>query len=115
MPVYRVYRMKQLPQESFRWAAHAGGLALVRPKDYDPSGEVEAATTYSAWKILSISDRPLAAGDILETLEPADAAGELRIAKYIGFEPAEWLNIESRLELPPPRVATQPIDAPMAS
>lgn len=101
MPLYRVHRMKQTPRESFRWAAHTGGLAIVKPKDYDLSGEIESPTPYSAWKSFSSSDSPLAPGDLLETLGPEGVTGDLLIAKYIGFEPAKWWMPEPRPEMLP--------------
>ena len=82
--------MKQAPRENFRWAAQTGGLAIVKPKDYDFTGEVEAPTPYAAWKMLKASSNPLDAGDLLETVGQGGAPGELLIAKYIGFEPAKW-------------------------
>lgn len=82
--------MKDTPRENFRWAAHTGGLAVVKPKDFELDGEVEAGTPYSAWKLLLSEDRPLRTGDLLETYSVEGVATELRIVKYIGFEQAEW-------------------------
>ncbi len=90
MPRYRIHRMKETPRENFRWAAHTGGLAVVRPKDYDSNGEIEAASPYAAWKLLSASGTVLRTGDLLEAITPEGTPGELMIAKYIGFEPATW-------------------------
>jgi hypothetical protein len=94
MANYRIHRMKDSAQESFRWAAHTGGLAVVKPKDYDPSGEeeeVEGDNPYEIWKRLSASRRPLRPGDLIEQLaEDPAAAPRMWIAKYIGFEPAQW-------------------------
>jgi hypothetical protein len=86
--------LKDSQKEHFRWSAHTGGLAIVKLKDYEAGGEVESQTPYSLWKELQDSDsrhaeKPLSAGDLLETLE-ADGPGRLYIAKYIGFEPAQW-------------------------
>lgn len=83
--VFRIHRMKDAPRESFRWAPHTGGVAVVKPKDYDADAEVEGATPYAVWQLLRQSDRPLRAGDVLE-----DPSGTLQIAKYIGFERAQW-------------------------
>lgn len=97
MPRYRIHRIKQTPGESFRWAAHTGGEAQVKPKDYEPGDTVEAATPYAAWKLLGESRTPLRPGDLLEVIneseaEPQpDAKPELFITKYIGFEPAAWI------------------------
>src|SRR5690349_1829753 len=83
--VFRIHRMKDAPRESFRWAPHTGGVAIIKPKDYDAAGEVEGATAYAVWQLLKQSERPLRAGDVLE-----DTSGTLQIAKYIGFEKAQW-------------------------
>lgn len=90
MPRYRVHRIKEAPGESFRWAAHTGGLAVVKPRDYEPAGELDAATPYAAWKALAAANQPLHPGDLLEIVNSDGAPGDLQIAKYIGFEPAQW-------------------------
>lgn len=94
--IFRIHRMKDAPRENFRWAAHTGGVAVVKPKDYDADGEVEGATPYAAWQLLKESDRPLRAGDVLE-----DVSGTLQIAKYIGFEKAQWWVPEPKPVAPP--------------
>jgi hypothetical protein len=103
MPRYRIHRMKEAPRESFRWAPHTGGLAIVKPKDYDASREIEAPTPYSAWKMLIAEGEPLHPGDLLETLPLADGPAQLQIAKYIGFGPAQWFVPEPKPDaaLPP--------------
>ena len=101
MPRYRVHRIKEGPREQFRWAAHVGGLATVKPKDYEPGQEMDAATAYAAWKQLSDAGQPLRPGDLLEVINPDETSGELRIAKYIGFEPAQWFVPEPKSEAPP--------------
>ena len=83
--LFRIHRMKETAREAFRWAAHTSGLAIAKPKDYEAAGDVEAASAYDAWKQLRDGDRPLNTGDILE-----DESGTLLIAKYIGFERAQW-------------------------
>ncbi len=94
MPRYRIHRMKEAPRESFRWAAHTGGLAVTRRKDYEFSGEIGADTPYQAWKLMAEQGRPLHPGDLLEIRddgsETRDPAPAMWIAKYIGFEPAQW-------------------------
>ncbi|MGC2657036.1 MAG: hypothetical protein WA324_03590 [Bryobacteraceae bacterium] len=90
MPRYRVHRMKELPREQFRWAAHTGGLATVKPKDYEPAEEVQAPTPYALWKQFQANGAPLRPGDVLETLEDGAVQGQLQITKYIGFEAARW-------------------------
>lgn len=87
---YRIHRLKNTQRENFRWTAHTSGLAVVRSKDYDATGEVDAATPYAAWKTLQTEGRPLSPGDLLETVKGDGSPGELLIAKYIGFEPAAW-------------------------
>lgn len=90
MPRYLIHRIKQTPGEHFRWAAHTGGLAVVKMRDYEQAGAVEAATPYAAWKMLESENRPLHPGDVLECITADETAGDLTIFKYIGFEPAKW-------------------------
>ena len=94
MALYRIYQMKDTPRQQFRWAPHVSGSAAVKPKDYEPGDQVEADNEYDAWRLLRDEGRPLAVGDMLEGPE-----GQLRICKYVGFEPAQWL-------LPEPAPAT---------
>jgi len=96
MPRYRVHRLKEVPRESFRWAPHTGGLAIVKLKDYDLDGYVETSSPYAVWKALLAEGRPLRPGDLLETSHVDGAPGQLYIAKYIGFEPASWYVPEPR-------------------
>lgn len=96
MALYRIHRLKEGPRESFRWAAHTGGLAVVKSKDYDLGGGIEAATPYAAWKALLAEGRALRPGDLLERTGPEGEPGELQIAKYIGFEPAQWYVAEAK-------------------
>ena len=86
MPTYRIYRMKESQRQQFRWAPHLSGAANVKRKDYQESGQIEAANEYAAWDELRGTEKPLEVGDLLET-----DAGELRLCKYIGFEAAAWL------------------------
>jgi hypothetical protein len=86
MPSYRIYHMKDSLRQQFRWAPHVSGTATVKPKDYEPGGHVEASNEYEAWRALRESGQPLGVGDLLETEQ-----GQLRICKYVGFEPAEWV------------------------
>jgi hypothetical protein len=95
---YRIHRIREAPRENFRWAAHTGGLAIVKPKDYDVTEEIEAATPYAVWKILTAGGRPLYPGDLLETVLASGTPGELQITKYIGFEPAKWYVPEPKAE-----------------
>ena len=96
MPNYQIYRMKESPRQHFRWAPHVSGAANVKRRDYDESGQIEAANEYAAWEQMKSTERPLDVGDLLETDN-----GELRICKYIGFEAAAWV-------LPPVEPAADP-------
>lgn len=73
----------------------------MKPKDYEPSGEIEAENEYAAWALLRNSEAPLVVGDLLEL-----ASGDLRICKYVGFDEARWVMPE------PPREATSHSPAP---
>jgi len=101
MPLYRIYRMKDSPRQQFRWAPHVSGSASVKPKDYEPDGQVEAANEYEAWLHLRGTEQPLAVGDLLETPE-----NQLRICKYVGFEPAQWILPEPVPVTPEPAPVT---------
>jgi hypothetical protein len=108
MPVYRIYRMKDSPRQQFRWAPHVSGCASLKPKDYEQRGEVAALNEYDAWRTLKDSDEALAVGDLLETDD-----GQLRICKYVGFEPAQWVLPEPKhaAEAPPEPVEQAPQSA----
>jgi len=111
VPRYRIHRLKDSQKEHFRWAAHTGGLAIVKPKDYELGGEVESQTPYSLWKELQdkeakLPESPLSPGDLLETVE-IDGPGRLFITKYIGFEPAQWFVPEVKAETPQSEAALQ--------
>ncbi len=88
--LYRIHRMKDAPRENFRWASHAGGLAIIKPKDYDPAEEIEALSPYAAWIFLRENGAALHPGDVLEQIDAEGRPTALLIAKYIGFEPAQW-------------------------
>ena len=110
MPLYRVFRMKDSPRQQFRWAPHVSGPANAKPKDFEPAGQVEALHEYDAWRVLRESGEPLPVGDLLE-----GGDGQLRICKYVGFEPAQWMLPEpkpdSKLRRPrPSRPARPPSD-----
>jgi hypothetical protein len=87
--LFRIHRMNESAREAFRSAVHASGQAIAKPKDYEVAGEISARNAYAAWSELRTSAHPLETGDILE-----DEQGQLRIAKYVGFEPAEWWTPE---------------------
>jgi len=86
MPRYQIHRLKENHRQQFRWQPHTAGVSVVKPKDYELGGVVEAASEYAAWTQLRDGGTPLEVGDVLE-IEP----GVLRIYKYIGFEEARWL------------------------
>jgi hypothetical protein len=94
---YRVHRIKDAPKEHFRWTPHTGGLAVVKPKDYEPAEEIESVSPYAVWKMLS-GTAPLRPGDVLESLDDNAVGARLEIYKYIGFEPAAWFVPEPKPE-----------------
>ncbi len=100
MPLYRIYRMKDSPRQQFRWAPHVSGCAAVKPRDFDQKGEIDALNEYDAWRALRESGQPMEVGDLLESV-----TGELRICKYVGFEPASWV-------LPQPKPDAPTLDMP---
>ena len=110
MPLFRIHRMKDQPRQQFRWASHVSGTANVKPKDYEPSGELDAENEYAAWAILRNSEAPLQVGDLLEM-----GGGELRICKYVGFEEARWFIPEIPVKpsaVPLPTEDTSPAQIP---
>jgi hypothetical protein len=90
--LFRIHRIEKHARESFRSAAHTGGTASVKAKDYEQAAEVDASGVYAAWAKMRTVDHPLQTGDILE-----DPAGTLYLAKYIGFEKANWWIPETRI------------------
>ena len=81
--------MKDSLRQQFRWAPHVSGSVTVKPRDYEHNGQIEANNEYDAWRLLRESDKPLGVGDLLESED-----GQLRICKYVGFEPAQWMQPE---------------------
>ncbi len=100
MARYRIHRIRESVKEQFRWQAHTGGAATVKPKDYEVEGleEVEALTPYALWTTMKAESKPLCPGDVLETVKEDGTPGELQIFKYIGFEPAKWWIAEPKPE-----------------
>lgn len=98
--LYRIHRIKENAREHFRWAAHTGGMAVVKPKDYEANGQIEANSAYGAWKALSDQGDPLRTGDLLEEITSDAAPGTLHIAKYVGFEKATWFIPDPKVEIP---------------
>lgn len=79
---------------------------MLKPRDYEQRGEVEAPHSYGAWTELRGSENALEIGDVLE-----NERGELRICKYVGFEEARWVQPEVRgaqEHFPEPEAAAQP-------
>ena len=99
MPSYRIHRLKNHLRQTFRFAPHVSGTAIVKPRDYEPGATVEAASAYAAFFALRQSGSPLEVGDLLET------EGGLRIFKFVGFEEAEWVKPET----PPPAETGAPV------
>jgi len=103
MPLYRVYSLKESLRQQFRAAPHVAGSASVKPKDYEQTGQIEALHEYDAWRRMRESNQPLAVGDLLETEDR-----QLRICKYVGFEPAVWALPEPRPQLEPETASPPP-------
>ena len=94
MAVYRVHRMKDHVRQSFRHAPHTSGVMMIKPRDFEAAGEVEAANLYDAWMNLRGTSGALDIGDLLES-----ADGSLAVCKYVGFEEARWVIPEVRVVL----------------
>lgn len=101
--MYRIHRLRETVREQFRWAAHTAGTSVVKPKDYEGGGTVEADSTYAAWMELKNTGDAIAIGDLLES-----ESGELSIYKYIGFESAQWYVPECRPVAEPAGNTAQP-------
>jgi hypothetical protein len=68
------------------------GAASVKAKDYEQRGDVTGRNEYEAWQSLKESGSPLEVGDLLESEN-----GQLRVCKYVGFEPAQWFIPEPKV------------------
>jgi len=90
MPLFRIHRMKDGPRQQFRLAPHAIGASQLKPKDFEPGGEVQADGPYEAWTQLRGTSEALDIGDLLESGD-----GQMRICKYVGFEEARWVVPET--------------------
>lgn len=103
MPTFHIHRMKDNPRQSFRWAPHTGGITNIKPRDFEPSGDIQAANQYEAWMSLRGTENSLDIGDVLES-----DAGETSICKYVGFEAARWVfpEVKNNLESMPPASST---------
>ncbi|MBA3975981.1 MAG: hypothetical protein C0504_17380 [Candidatus Solibacter sp.] len=91
MAVYRIHRMKDHVRHSFRFAPHTSGVMMIKPRDFEPAGEVTAANVYDAWMNLRGAEQALDIGDVLETGD-----GSLCVCKYVGFEEARWVLPEMK-------------------
>jgi len=100
MAVYRIHRMKDHVRQSFRYAPHTSGIMMIKPRDFEDAGEVEAANVYDAWMGLRGAERALDIGDVLES-----ADGGLCVCKYVGFEEARWVMPEVKAAPDAPAVA----------
>jgi hypothetical protein len=98
MACYRIHRIRETMKEQFRWQAHTGGAAVVKPKDYEVDSDVDAATPYALWSKMKAHGKDLCPGDVLETVKEDGTPEELQIFKYIGFEPAKWWIPEPKAE-----------------
>jgi hypothetical protein len=107
MPAYRIYRLKEIPRQQFRWTPHTPGVAVVKLKDYEPGPVIGAASPYALWLDLRGSDQAIAVGDLIEIAgDPIEQhSGQLRIFKYIGFEDARWYVPE-----PAPHATADPVE-----
>jgi hypothetical protein len=110
MPLFRIHRMKDSQRQQFRWAPHVSGCASLKPKDYEQRGELEALHEYDAWRAMRETDEPLLVGDLLES-----ESGELRICKYVGFEPAQWVVAEPKPQFVAPAGDAEPAEQPAAN
>ncbi|MGO9230092.1 MAG: hypothetical protein ACLQKA_12920 [Bryobacteraceae bacterium] len=102
MALYRIFRMKDAARQQFRLAPHVSGAVSVKPKDFEQLGQVEGQNEYDAWRASREAGESLQVGDLLESED-----GRLRICKFVGFEPAEWV-------LPEPKHAAEPEPAPQS-
>ena len=108
MPVYRIFRMRDHERQRFRNAPHTSGATMVKPRDFQEEGAVEAPSFYAAWDQLRSEETRLIVGDIL--VAPND---EMRILKYIGFEEARWVipEVKSVLDNVPRAAGQAPLTA----
>ena len=100
MPTFRIHRLREYLRQPFRHAPHVSGTASIKPRDYLPGDTVQASSPYSLYFELRNSSAPLEPGDVLES-----ETGALRIFKFVGFEEARWIVLESS-DAKPPEAAT---------
>ena len=70
---------------------------MVKARDYEVAASdantIQAASPYAAYFAMRETESPLEVGDLLESED-----GSLRICKFVGFEDAQWLVPEARME-----------------
>src|SRR5712692_576982 len=52
MPRYRIFHLKESQRRHFQQAPPGQAPPKLKMKDYEPGGEIEAASPYAAWKQL---------------------------------------------------------------
>jgi len=97
MALYRIHRMKDHVRQGFRYAPHTSGVMMIKPRDFEPAGDVTAANVYDAWMNLRGAEQALDIGDVLEMED-----GNLCVCKYVGFEEARWVLPEVKVSLDTP-------------
>ena len=99
MPRYRVFYLKEELSRRFRELPAASVRKQLKPKDYIPVAEMEAANEYAAWRALQAPDaagpdakgrRAFTVGDVLERED-----GKLLLCLFGGFEEATWWSPEA--------------------
>ena len=84
----------------FRVVAFAG---IEQPARVRRADRCESAVDRRVARGVGVSEQPLRVGDLLETED-----GQLRICKYVGFEPAQWVVPEPRPHHEPESAAPTP-------
>ena len=111
MSRYRVLLLKDSKVLTYREASPREGKVRLNRSHYEPAGEVEAPSPYSAWQKLRGKEsarrgfRPLGVGDALET-----EAASLVVCNFWGFDPAEWHVPQAEQGIPPGRGEDAPSD-----
>ena len=88
---YRVLLLQDSRIPAYREASPRKGTYRLQRSHYEPAGEIEAPSPYSAWRKLRGEElarrgfRPLGVGDALEA-----ASASLVVCNFWGFDPAEW-------------------------
>ena len=89
---YRVLLLKDSRIPAYREASpRKKGTYRLQRSHYEPAGEIEAPSPYSAWRKLRGEElarrgfRPLGVGDALEA-----ESTSLLVCNFWGFDPAEW-------------------------